>query len=262
MAADGFYVSEDDHHFRATEWTIGPWSGDSQHAGPPAALLGRAIERVDDREDMRIARLTFDILRPVPIATLEVHAKVTRPGRSVELVHATLAFDGRPVMQAAAWRIRTTVLEIEEPEPLQAPPPLPSPGEPVAVFPSHTVKNYLAAMEWRVTKGAFLERGPAATWARMRYPLIAGEETTQLSRVLTLADSGNGISTELDFERWMFINPDLTVYLHRMPEGEWIHLDATTTVESTGIGLASSVLSDRRGPVGRGLQSLFIAPRP
>lgn len=260
MTTDSFYVLEDVDRFASTEWTIGPWSPAAQHGGPPAALLSRAIDKVNDRSDMQIVRVTFDILRPVPIETLAVEARVVRPGKNVELVHASLSVEEQPVMKAAAWRIRTRALDIETPSG-PVPPALPAPGEPVEVFPASTDKNYLAAMEWRLTRGAFIEPGPAATWARMRHPLIAGEGPSQLSRALVLADSGNGISSQLDFERWMFINPDLTVCLHRMPEGEWLHLDATTTLQTTGIGLASSMLSDRQGEVGRGLQSLLVSAR-
>lgn len=95
----------------------------------------------------------------------------------------------------------------------------------------------------------------------MRVALVQGEEVAPLSRVFALADSGNGISATVDFSKWVFINPDLTVYLHRMPVGEWVCLDAATTIEPTGIGLATSTLSDATGVIGRGLQSLFVGPR-
>lgn len=121
--------------------------------------------------------------------------------------------------------------------------------------------SYLRAMEWRFVRGSWLEPGPATTWARMRVSLVEGEEVSPLSRVLALADSGNGISAAIDFSRWVFINPDLSVYLHRLPEGEWVCLDAETTVEPAGIGLATSVISDQSGVIGRGMQSLFIGPR-
>ncbi len=95
----------------------------------------------------------------------------------------------------------------------------------------------------------------------MRHPLVAGEEPSPLSRAVVAADSGNGVSAALDFDRFVFVNTDLTVQLHRLPEGEWVALDARTTVEAHGVGLAESVIHDRRGPLGRGLQSLFVARR-
>ena len=163
-------------------------------------------------------------------------------------------------MLARGWSIRTADLELERII-HGAPPELsPEEGSEVEHFVSDEV-NYLQSMEWRAVKGGFVEPGPATVWARMRVALVEGEEISPLSRVLSLADSGNGISATLDFSHWVFINTDLAVYLHRYPEGEWVCLDAETTVEPTGIGLATSVLSDRSGVIGRGMQSLFIGPR-
>ncbi len=163
-------------------------------------------------------------------------------------------------MQAQGWSIRTAELELEPQVHGEPPGAGPEAGHDVDLFTSDEV-NYLKAMDWRFVKGSFTEPGPATAWARMRVPLLEGEEVTPLTRVLSLADSGNGISAAIDWARWVFINPDLTVYLHRLPEGEWICLDAQTTVEPSGIGLATSVLSDRVGLIGRGMQSLFLGPR-
>jgi hypothetical protein len=123
------------------------------------------------------------------------------------------------------------------------------------------VDGYLSAIEWRAARGSLRAPGPATVWSRMRYPLVPDEEPSPLERVLATADSGNGVSWELDLGRWLFINPELTVHLHREAAGEWICLDAQTTVSAGGAGLATSVLSDLDGPVGVGAQSLLVASR-
>jgi hypothetical protein len=257
---DSFYLLDGENRFISTEWTIGPWGPDSQHAGPPAALLGRALERVVGRDDMQLVRATFEILRPIPIAPLRVKAEVIRPGKSVVLATATLSADDGEVMRAQGWLIRRGD-DLGLPHIVADPPAQgPDAGGSVDLLPTGRV-GYLTAMEWRFIKGMFLEQGPATAWARMRLPLIDGEEITPLSRALVLADSGNGISSALDFDHWIFINCDLTVYLHRLPVGEWVCLDAATTIEPSGIGLAASVLSDEEGVIGRGLQALFVGPR-
>ena len=260
VMADAFFVHDRGDRFIPTEWTIGPWSRESQHAGPPAALLGRAIEQAVGRDDVQVVRITFEILRPVPIAPLTVEAEVLRPGRSVILARASLSDEQGIVMQAQGWSIRTAKLDLERQVHGEPPAAGPDAGHDVDFFTSDEV-SYLKAMEWSFVKGSFLEPGPATAWARMRVALVEGEEVRPLTRVLALADSGNGISASIDFARWVFINPDLTVYLHRLPEGEWVCLDARTTVEPSGIGLATSVLSDRSGVIGRGMQSLFLGPR-
>ena len=134
-------------------------------------------------------------------------------------------------------------------------------GGPPRGAPGGGVAGYRAAVEWRPAKGPFTQRGPATIWARMRYPLVADEETGPLERVLAIADSGNGASSELDLHSWHFINPELTVHLQREAAGEWICLDAQTAISEGGAGLATSVLSDLGGPVGVGAQSLLIARR-
>lgn len=257
---EAYFVPESDDRFSSTEWTIGPWDRESQHAGPPAALLGRAIERAVARNDAQVSRITFEILRPVPVAPLQVSAEVVRPGRSVVLSAASLSDERGVVMRAAAWSIRTAEVELDRVVHGRTAPAGPESGHAVELFPTED-RSYLTSMEWRFVAGSFLEPGPAAAWARMRRSLVEGEEVTPLTRVLALADSGNGISAALDFGRWVFINPELTIHLHRYPQGEWVCLDAETTMERNGIGLAASVLSDEDGIIGRGHQSLFIAPR-
>jgi hypothetical protein len=260
---EAFFFPDGDR-FMATESTRGPWSPDAQHAGPPAALLGRAIERFGGLDGVQVARVTYEILRPVPIAELALTTTLLRGGRSVEFVGASLAAGGIEVMRATGVRIRTSEVP---PEALAQPsadatPPGPEHGEPSRFFSTGDDIGYHTAMEWRFIDGAFLERGPATVWMRMRQPLLPDEEPSPLQRVLIAADSGNGVSAALDWRSWLFPNPDLTVYLHRPPEGEWVCLQARTTIEPTGLGLAESRIYDRAGPVGRGLQSLFVARRP
>jgi hypothetical protein len=255
--AESFFQPLDEGRWRATGHTIGPWDERFQHGGPPSALLGRAIEQAAPRAEMMVARVTVEILGPIPVGDLDMRAAVVRPGRSVELVEAALAAEGRDVARASGWRVRRT-----EANPIptrhQAPPPLP---DHATELKHDWVVGYLSAIEWRFARGHFMEPGPAAGWTRMRVPLVPDEEPSPLQRVLVVADSGNGISSELNMQKWRFINPELTVHLHREPVGEWICLDASTTISTGGVGLATSVLSDLDGPVGVGAQTLLVARR-
>ncbi|MBO0775931.1 MAG: thioesterase family protein [Actinobacteria bacterium] len=257
--ADSFYVPVGENTWLATVHTTGPWDARAQHGGPPSALLGRAMQRCAARDDMIIARVTCEILGAIPVGELTVRAQVARPGRSVELLEAVASAGGREVVRARAWRV---LRSSSEPVPPRAAPAPPLPASPVSDPPGGWVGGYLSAVEWRPARGNFGVPGPATVWARLRYPLVAGEETSPLERVLAIADSGNGASGELDIAHWHFINPELTVHLHREPAGEWICLDAQTAISPGGAGLATSVLSDLDGPVGAGAQSLLIAPRP
>jgi hypothetical protein len=238
--------------------TTGPWDAGAQHGGPPSALLGRAMQRCEPRDDMIIARFTCEILRPIPVGEISVAARVARPGRSVQLLEATASADGREVARASAWRVLKAG-DVAVPSRLPAPAGLPD--GPSQRMKGGWVDGYLSAIEWRAERGSFSAPGPATVWTRMRYPLVPDEEPSPLERVLAIADSGNGASWELNIAQWHFINPELTVHLHREAVGEWICLDAQTSISPGGAGLATSVLSDREGPLGVGAQSLLIAPR-
>jgi Thioesterase-like superfamily len=263
---ESFYIPLGDDRWRATVHTTGPWDARAQHGGPPSALLGRAIQRCAPRDDMIVARFTCEILGAIPVGELEVRARVVRPGRSVELLEAVASAGSRDVASARAWRVLRTDSESIGSRGAQ-PPGLPddqaagAPGEAVAGPPGGWVDGYLSAVEWRPVKGSFGSPGPATVWARLRYPLVADDDTGPLERVLAVADSGNGLSSELDITGWQFINPELTVHLHRMAVGEWICLDAATAISAGGAGLATSALYDLDGPLGAGAQSLLVARR-
>lgn len=256
--SDSFYEALGEGRWLATEHTVGPWDAKAQHGGPPSALLGRAIEQCAPRDDMITARFSCEILGAVPVGELDVAARVARPGRSVEMVEAVMSGGGRPVALARAWRVLRTGAPSVPPSPV---PPPELPDRPMARTPPGWIDGYLSAIEWRPVQGQFGVPGPATVWSRLRYPLVPGEEPSPLQRTLAVADSGNGLSSELDIGHWRFINPEITVHLHREPAGEWICLAAWTTISAGGAGLAASVLSDLDGPFGAGAQSLLISRR-
>jgi hypothetical protein len=259
---EAFYERDGDL-FRATELTRGPWDPGAQHAGPPAALLGHALEGLPESEDFQVGRVTFEILRSVPIAPVRVAARVVRPGRRVQMLEAELSdIEGEVLMRVRGWRIRTAEVEVPPEAMVATEPPLPpEEGVEAEFFPTGQEHGYHSAMEVTFIAGQFVEPGPATVWLRMRQPLVAGEEPTPLQRTLVVADVGNGVSASLDFRRFLFINVDLTVQLERMPEGEWVGVDAVTLPQPHGVGTAESVLFDRRGRIGRALQTLLISER-
>jgi Acyl-CoA thioesterase C-terminal domain/Acyl-CoA thioesterase N-terminal domain len=246
--------------FVATELARGPWDPDAQHGGAPAALLMRAFERVDG-SGLAIARVTYELLRPVPLRELSVRTEVLRPGRRVQLLEGSLVTaDGVEVVRARALRVRHSRVLGDAPVTALS---LPGPerGRPNDYRPPDRVVFGADAMEIRFIAGAFYELGPATAWFRLRHPLLAGEEASPLQRLAAAGDFGNGISAVTSWEEHLFINPDLTLYIEREPVGEWIGLESETRIAPDGVGVAESVLYDERGRVGRALQALLIAPR-
>lgn len=250
----------DGERFLATPATVGPWSPDSQHAGPPSALLVRAVERCAPRAELQLSRCTVEILGPVPTGEITVRAAVERGGRAIELVGAELVAGGRAVLRARAWRTtRGDTAPVAGPG--SALLPAPDGLAPQAQLPPHWRCGYLDSVDWRWIHGGWPEPGDGTVWARPQLPLVAGEETGPVQNLALVADSGNGISGRLDLQEWLYVNTELTIHLHRQPQGPWVGVDARTVIGPTGAGTATSTLFDTDGSVGQGTQALFVRRR-
>lgn len=262
--SDAAFVALEDGAFRATELTRGPWNPEHQHAGPPIALVARAIEKAAAALDLtHVARLTANLLRPIPIGELSVEVQTEYSGRNVAHLAAQLSAAGKHVARFTAVAHREAEVELSANlagHPLPQAPRSLEESTPVRFPFSREMRGYQDFVEGRIARGVFF-RGPCAVWLRMRYPLVAGEEPSGLQRVAVAADSGNGVSSVLDFRRYMFVNSDLTINLLRKPRGEWICIDAQTLIGPQGSGLAESRLFDAEGLLGRATQSLPVRLR-
>jgi hypothetical protein len=256
-----FYEPAGTGAFVATPATAGPWSAQAQHGGPPSALAARTLELHEPDEGQRLARVAVDILRPVPLGKITVRTRTVRPGRRVALLEAVLEADDQEVMHARGWRIAIPDGQVPVVGTGPAPPPIPDEG-PLSSFRGAHKAGYLQAIDFRFAQGGgFSTPGPAVVWGRPKIPLIPDEEPSPMCRALLIADSGSGVSASLDPLDFLFINVDLTVILPRDPAGEWLLLDAVTTIGDQGTGLAETTLSDVHGPCGTALQTLLVAPR-
>ena len=263
-APSSAYVALDNGAYASSGLTRGPWHPDHQHAGPPIGLVARSIERAAAALGFaHIARLTANLLRPVPIAELVLEVQTDYAGRNVAHFSARLHSGGKEVARFTAVAQRESAPEL--PAGL-AGHPLPQAPRTVEQstaqrFPFSTEMTGIQDLiESRVAQGVFF-RGPSAVWFRMRHPLVAGEETSALQLVAVAADSGNGISAILGFDKYTFVNSDLTVNLLRRPQGEWICIDARTLLGTNGAGLAEGQIFDTLGLVGRSTQSLAVRRR-
>jgi len=251
--------------WRATALTRGPWHPDHQHAGPPIALVAREIARAAAGLGLtHLARLTANLLRPIPIAELAVAVQTDYAGRNAAHFSASLSVEGKEVARCTALVQREAALALPEGLPGHPLPQAPRPPEesPEGRFPFASAERvgYADLVQGRVAAGA-LFRGPCAIWFRLRHPLIEGEVPGPIERVAVAADSGNGISAILDYRRYAFVNSDLTINLLRPAAGEWICIEAQTLLGPAAGGLAEARIYDERGLIGRSTQSLAVRLR-
>jgi hypothetical protein len=266
---DGIFIPAGDGRYEPTDHARGPWDPRALHGGAPAALIARAFERMEPGAQLSIARLGFELLKPIPLAPLIVRTRIVREGRRVQELACDLLADLGPgageqlVCRASALRIQPVPggLPTGGQIPAEAMPG-PEHGKAVEYSLNRAADASLAStgmeMSWLSDPW---DQGPGRVWMRLREPILPGEPPTPLMRLVATADFGNGVSAELPFDKYLFINADLTIHLWRAPAGEWIGLDARTLLVDGGIGTAESVLHDEHGPVGRAFQTLVVQPR-
>ncbi|MEB3032072.1 thioesterase family protein [[Mycobacterium] nativiensis] len=258
MDAKAFYTQTGPDVFDSSPLTAGPWSPLAQHAGPPSALLARQIERHQPRPGHRLARMAVDILRPVPVAPLHITVESLHQGKRVELLQATAQADGTTVLIGRAWRLIAASADF--PAPPQAQELREIDAEltaPDAAIPDGWHGDgYLSAIDWRFEQGGFAEFGRAKAWTRPTVALVDGEDMTPWQRVLTVADSGSGISVCAPPDRYPAINCDLSVVLDHDPVGDWIGMDSRTTVTPGAGAMTQTIIFDQGGPAGLATQTL------
>jgi len=238
----------------------GPWDAGMQHGSAPAALVTWAAEAIPTREPMRIARVTIDLMRPVPLAPLTLQSEVLREGRKIQLCAVRLLAGEVVVVGATILKIRTRALTLP-PDIADQRVELPGPDQAREERPDFSGSPFVTGLSLRAARGRFGVPGPGAIWYRVDRPLVQGSPVSQTMRAVVAADFCNGTSAVLDFREWTFINADLTVSFSRDPVGEWILLDAESLIGPDGAGFATARLADERGYFGRAIQSLVIEKR-
>lgn len=255
-----FFLFDGDGYL-ATALCRGPWDPGSSHGGPVAALFGREAERFDPDPALTTVRFTIELLRPVPLARLHFRTEMLRPGKRVRLIGLSLMHEQTEVARATVLRILRVPDDAPQSLP-QGPLDVPGPDE-LRLAPSlvNDGVGITSGVELRSAFGSAIEPGPAAYWFRVHKPLVDDEPISPLTRALIAADFGNGIASVLSIDRHVFINPDLTVHVHRMPEGEWVLNSARTWLHPGGSAIADATLADMSGPFGSASQTLFVAAR-
>lgn len=254
-----FFTHADDNLFVGNESARGPWTADACHAGPVSGLLARAAENTIT--DKQMVRLTANFLRPVPMDGFHVETEVIRDGRTAALVSTTLRDrTSRICATATSTHIVTKKIgalpthEIQPPQRENS-----TPGIFALRVAPHGLPFFSQAIEIEYPPGEGRGPGPTTAWMRTP-PLLPDETPSPFQSICPLSDCGNGISRNLELNELSFVNPDLTIALHRLPESEWLASSAVSHWQSNGIGLAHATLFDEIGAVGVALQSLVLRP--
>lgn len=254
-----YYVPLGDGDFRPTLHAQGAWRSDEQHMAPVSALLVHCLEAFEPSEELRIGRITFDILGMIGADVTHVDVRTVRPGRTIRLDEAVASVGGRPVVRASAWRLLrgdSAALATD------AGPALPSP---------EGLTPWEGAVRWGGGYISSLEfwtpdptsRGGGVYWIRQTKTVVEGEDSTPVARYAGAIDCMNGVSPVVEPVEWMFPNVDLTVHLHRLPtSAEWVGLQTNVAVGPDGVGVTSAVLHDEAGPLGRAEQILTVRSMP
>lgn len=261
MTDASYFTTRDGVRFTPTEQARGPWAVDSCHAGPPAALLVRAVEALVSHQ--QLTRITIELMRPIPMAGFHVQAEIRRPGRSVTHTEAEIFDEDRFYARAYAMHIRTvddldvTTVTVDAPAFADAV----DGGFPI-VQAVHDEVSFGSSVECRYDRGSEIAAGGATSiWMRTMYPILADEEPSPFQKIAPLADCGNGISYNGPLGPMSFVNADLTMSLHREPVGDWFASRSVSHWQRSGIGMSDSELFDVDGPVGRATQGLVLARR-
>jgi hypothetical protein len=210
-----------------------------------AGLTARAVEGANHDPELRIARLTVDMFRSPPMSALEVTTSMIRSGRRVcvmevsirsaaaEVARASaLLLRGGPHPDGAPWRAPTW--DVPQPETLPVPPDADANGG------------------WEIrllSPGGFWTAERKQLWTRDRWQLVAGEDMSPAVRAALAADLPNPMANS-SAEGLQFINPDLTLFLARPPDSEWIGVEVAGHLGHDGIAIGSCTLYDTTGAFG------------
>ncbi len=260
LSREAYFHLGPDGAFIGNDAARGPWSADHCHAGPVAGLIVRAAETEVGQEKM-LARLTVDLLRPLPLAGLRVAAETTRHTRTLATTRVTV-HDLDDALCATATTMHLVRKDLGDVP--NAPVAGPSVDDVVdGPFPiremRHDLPGFAHYSDIAYPRGGNQQAGPKTVW--MRTPrLLQDEQQSPIQSLCPIADCGNGISWNAPVSEMGFMNTDLSVHIHREPVSDWLASESVSYWQPSGIGMSQSVLHDTQGPFGTALQTLVLFP--
>jgi hypothetical protein len=223
-----------------------------------AALAARAAETTG--RPFIPARITIDLFRAAPMESVEAAAQTVRDGGRVRVVQVVLSCGGRDVARASVLLLRSGSVpagRVWSPAPWSVPPP----DEVGSLSAGVESKAFLDIR--LITEGGLPTPSQKRLWIREVAALVEGEEASPFVRAVAAADLANPFGN-FGEQGLSFINADLTVYLGRLPVGEWIGLEVVARTSSGAVATVAAMLYDTQGAIGHcsvaSVASEFSAP--
>ena len=250
-------------YYQPTKHAQGAWNEHEQHMAPATGLLTAELQSFIPQENMRIARISLDILGLIPLDDFTVTTRCIRPGRTIELIEAVMSSRGRDAIIARAWRLITqdtsVIAGLEDQKSIYKPEVLPA-WDGMKGWPGGFIESV------RLVAEPNRRPGKGMVWMTNDIDMVEGMPTHDMVHLLGMADTANGVVPRLGLGmaklEWMFPNTDLQIHMHRAPQGRWLGIEAVQQYGADGIGISSAILHDTQGPFGRSEQILTIRPMP
>lgn len=259
-----YLPTDDPSTYESTGLANAGWYEEGQHGGALAALVAGHVEALPTLTPMQVTRFTVEIFRVVPLVPLRIETSIVREGKKIQVIEARVLAKGVELTRAYIQRLR--LAEVGLPANVEETPttlPMPADLSPLDTAawghgPQDKMMFHRHAIEVREAVGGFDIPGPGAVWIRLVDRIIADRANTPLQRLLAVSDFCNGISRFDTGPDWLFMNPDLSVNINRLPRGEWVALDAVSEYSGIGRGMASGTLWDETSYLGRSTQTLYL----
>ena len=245
-----------------------------QHGGPVLGLFAREVEKAAAETGMRVARLTVDLFKAVPMETLVAVTRFVRQGKRIAAIDTTLRplDSDAPVSRASGLLLRAKPHDKPSWETPECPPPFPASTETRPRDSASTGLHLPPGFHESIMARSGVDDAGPYVWMTTKLDLVAGEAISPFQRAAAMTDMTLGTQMRMAARRRakasagdalpamgaLMINTDTTSYWERPFTGDWLGMRPSLITERDGIGTAEAVLYDTAGRVGTSTQSALV----
>ncbi|MGV9797448.1 acyl-CoA thioesterase domain-containing protein [Mycobacterium sp. NPDC003449] len=247
------FVQSDADRFQPTRFAQSHWGEDHLNGPAMVGLAARALETSFGLPEFLPARLTVDLFKAARGVPTTTKVALIRDGRRVRNSECELVQDGVTVARATLVQYRRSA----------APPG----AEWVAATPftppadlDDDRRTYIGSDSGGWT-GAIADHQNASRKRFMNRTItvVEGRPNSPFVRA-AMAAEGTSLVTNLGTRGVGYINGDLTVALSRLPQDEWIGVQADSHWAAEGVAVGAATLFDGAGAFGTGVVTAVSNP--